>query len=75
MTSIDIRDAEVQQHFTALRRAQAEPEKVEEVGEIVKLYDRSEEYSYGVEMPIIRFLPGSSSLSLSQTSEKIAKWA
>lgn len=59
MTSIDIRDAEVQQHFTALRKAQLDREKEEEVGEIAKLYDRSDEYSYGVWNFSFRYLHAS----------------
>ena len=48
MTSIDVRDAEVQHHFTALRKALTDQERNEEVAEIVQMYDRGDEYSYGV---------------------------
>jgi hypothetical protein len=71
MTSIDIRDAEVQHHFTALRRALTEGERVEEVSEIIKMYDRSDEYSYGVCMLTFRSLRGSSSLSQNRMKRKI----
>jgi hypothetical protein len=57
MTSIDIRDAEVQLHFTALRKALSEHDKAEEVSQIVKMYDRSDDYSYGVYISSHRYSP------------------
>jgi len=48
--SIDIKDAEVQLHFTNLRKSSTDSQKGDEVNEIIKMYERSDDYSYGVYM-------------------------
>jgi hypothetical protein len=48
MTSMDLRDAEVQQHFTAMRKSSNDCQKEVIACEISRMYESNEEYSYGV---------------------------
>lgn len=48
MISIDHSDAEVQQYFTAMKKAVTEHEKQEIAIFISKMYERNDDYSFGV---------------------------
>jgi hypothetical protein len=70
MTSMDLRDQEVQQHFTAMRKSSRDEEKESIATEISKMYETNEEYSYGVPKGRCRFLHGSSGSFRSPTTRR-----
>ena len=48
MSSIDHRDAQVQTNFTAMKKAPDEAQKFRIAEQIAKMYEKSDDYTYGV---------------------------
>lgn len=70
MTSMDLRDAEVQQHFTAMRKSSRDFDKEVIASEISRMYESNEEYSYGVALFSCRSSPGLSNSSPSPMTRR-----
>lgn len=74
MTSIDHRDAEVQQTFTSLRKAVNESDRHSLVGQISKMYEQNDDYSFGVDHFSCRFSHGHCNAFPSQATDKNSGW-
>lgn len=48
MSSIDHRDAEVQNHFTVMKRAADDSVKFRIAEQLAKMYEKNDDYTYGV---------------------------
>jgi hypothetical protein len=73
MSSIDHRDAEVQTHFTAMKKASDDGTKFKIAEQLAKMYEKSDDYTYGVYFSIIRFLQERTSSYLNPMTKKIKK--
>ena len=48
MSSIDHRDAEVQNHFITMKRANEDSSKFRIAEQLAKMYEKNDDYTYGV---------------------------
>lgn len=75
MTSIDQKDAEVQQLFNTMKKATSLLEKKDIANQLAKMYEKNDNYSDGVLQRRLRYSPAFTGSYRTLTSASRSEWA